>query len=155
MTVYELPIKTVTGLNAREHWRVRHKRVSGERATTRLIVKTFTTPAIVRFTRISEKLCDDDNLQGAMKAIRDELAKIAGVDDGPSGPIRWEYAQEKCKRGTFGVRVEIVERADAAIVAREQRKVLPEHRLARGRGAAEIDSFSPPMNCCLKDTDEH
>ena len=107
MTVYDLPIKTVTGLNAREHWRVRHKRVSSERATTRWIIKPFITPATVRFTRLSSALCDDDNLQGAMKAIRDEVAKIAGVDDGPRGPIRWEYAQEKCKRGDFGVRVEI------------------------------------------------
>lgn len=47
-----------------------------------------------------------------MEAIRDEVAKIAGVDDGPRGPIRWEYAQEKCKRGTFGVRVEITSQGD-------------------------------------------
>lgn len=107
MIVYDLPIKTVTGLNAREHWRVRHKRVQAERNTTAYIVRPFTTPAVVRFTRLSPALCDDDNLQGAMKAIRDEVAKIAGVDDGPTGPIRWEYAQEKCKRGTCGVRVEI------------------------------------------------
>ena len=107
MIVYDLPIKTVTGLNAREHWRVRHKRVQAERHTTAWHIRPFATPAVVRFTRLSPALCDDDNLQGAMKAIRDEVAKIAGVDDGPRGPIRWEYAQEKCKRGDFGVRVEI------------------------------------------------
>lgn len=112
MIVYDLPIKTVTGLNAREHWWVRHKRVQAERHTTAYIVKPFTTPATVRFTRLSSALCDDDNLQGAMKAIRDEVAKIAGVDDGPRGPIRWEYAQEKCKQGTFGVRVEITSQGD-------------------------------------------
>lgn len=44
---------------------------------------------------------------------------------------------------------------EAAHVAMEQQKVLPERSQLRGRGAAEIDSFSPPMNCCLKDTDEH
>lgn len=43
-----------------------------------------------------------------MKAVRDEIAKINGVDDGPTGPITWVYAQEKCKRGTFGVRVEFL-----------------------------------------------
>ena len=41
-------------------------------------------------------------------AIRDEIARICGVDDGPQGPIQWVYAQEKCKRGTFGVRVEFL-----------------------------------------------
>jgi hypothetical protein len=58
--------------------------------------------------RLSSALCDDDNLQGACKAIRDEIAKLCGVDDGPKGPIKWEYAQEKCKRGQYGVRVEML-----------------------------------------------
>jgi hypothetical protein len=57
---------------------------------------------------MSSVLCDDDNLQGACKAIRDEIARLFGVDDGPRGPITWAYAQEKCKRGTYGVRVEIL-----------------------------------------------
>ena len=105
---YLLPIKTVTGLNAREHFRVRAKRVRAERAAVALIVKPFWTPCIVRMVRLSPALCDDDNLQGAMKAVRDEIAKINGVDDGPTGPITWVYAQEKCKRGTFGVRVEFL-----------------------------------------------
>lgn len=105
---YLIPIKTVTGLNAREHFRVRAKRVKAERAATALIVKPFFTPCIVRLVRLSPALCDDDNLQGACKAIRDEIAKINWVDDGPNGPITWVYAQEKCKRGTFGVRVEFL-----------------------------------------------
>lgn len=105
---YLIPIKTVTGLNAREHWRVRAKRVKAERAATALIVKPFVTPCIVRLVRLSPSLCDYDNLQGAMKAVRDEIARINGVDDGPTGPITWVYAQEKCKRGTFGVRVEFL-----------------------------------------------
>lgn len=105
---YLIPIKTVTGLNAREHWRKRAARVKAERAATALIVRPFWTPCIVRMVRLSPALCDDDNLQGAMKAVRDEIAKINGVDDGPTGPITWVYAQEKCKRGTFGVRVEFL-----------------------------------------------
>ena len=38
---------------------------------------------------------DDDNLAGAFKAIRDEVAKYFGVGDGPKGPIKWKYAQKK------------------------------------------------------------
>ena len=105
---YLIPIKTVTGLNAREHWRARHKRVQAERHTTASIVKPFPVPCIVRMVRLSPSLCDDDNLQGACKAIRDEIAKLCGVDDGPNSPITWAYAQEKCKRGQFGVRVEFL-----------------------------------------------
>jgi len=37
----------------------------------------------------------------------DQIAKTAGVDDGPRGPIKWAYAQEKVKRGEFGVLVRI------------------------------------------------
>jgi len=109
VTAYFLPIKTVTGLNAREHWRARHRRVQQERFATRLVVKPGKAPCTVRMVRLSSVLCDDDNLQGACKAIRDEIAKLFGVDDGPKGPIKWEYAQEQCKRGTFGVRIEISE----------------------------------------------
>lgn len=105
---YLIPIKTVTGLNAREHWTARHRRVSKEKEATARIVKPFPVPCIVRMIRLSERLCDDDNLQGACKAIRDQIAKLCGVDDGPSGPIKWVYAQEKCKRGHYGVRVEFL-----------------------------------------------
>jgi hypothetical protein len=109
MKSYFLPIKTVTGLNAREHWTKRAKRVKSERTITACVIRSHPTPCIVLMTRLSERLCDDDNLQGACKAIRDEVAKICGVDDGPNGPITWMYAQEKCKRGQFGVRVVIGE----------------------------------------------
>ena len=105
---YLIPIKTVTGLNAREHHMVRARRVKAEKHATALIVRPFPTPCIVRMVRLSSVLCDDDNLQGACKAIRDEIAKLCGVDDGPRGPITWAYAQEKCKRGQEGVRVEFL-----------------------------------------------
>ena len=108
MISYLIPIKTVTGLNAREHWRARHRRVQQERFATRVLVKPGRTPCTVHMVRLSSVLCDDDNLQGACKAIRDEIAKIFGVDDGPKGPIKWTYSQEKCKRGTYGVRVEML-----------------------------------------------
>jgi hypothetical protein len=107
VAVYAFPLKTVPGLNAREHWRARARRVKAERAATALVVRPFAVPATVRLVRLSSALCDDDNLPGALKAVRDEIAKLCGVGDGPSDPIRWVYGQERCKRGTFGVRVEI------------------------------------------------
>jgi len=105
---YLIPIKTVGGLNAREHWRVRAKRVKAERQATAVVVRKFPAPAIVRLVRLSPGTLDEDNLQGAMKAVRDEIARICGVDDKPGGPITWCYAQERCKRGQFGVKVEVL-----------------------------------------------
>lgn len=105
---YVIPIKTVPGLNAREHWRVRAKRVKAEREATAWHVPPFNPPAIVRLIRISPGTLDDDNLQGALKAVRDEVAKLAGCDDKVGGPLQWVYAQERCRRGEFGVRVEIL-----------------------------------------------
>jgi len=111
--IYRLPIKTVTGLNAREHWTTRHRRVSNEKAMTALVIRSVPIPCTVTMTRLSASECDDDNLQGAMKAIRDQIAKTAGVDDGPRGPIKWAYAQEKVKRGEFGVLVRIEKAIDS------------------------------------------
>jgi len=105
---YFLPIKTVTGLNAREHHMTRHRRVKSERNVTALVVKPFPTPCVVRLIRLSTALADDDNLPGACKAIRDEIAKLCGCGDSPRDPITWVYAQEKCKRGQHGIKVEML-----------------------------------------------
>ena len=105
---YLIPIKTVTGLNAREHHMTRARRVRAERAATAWVVKPFPTPCVVRLIRLSTAMADDDNLPGACKAIRDEIAKLCGCGDSPRDPITWVYAQEKCKRGQFGIKVEFL-----------------------------------------------
>ncbi len=97
-----IDVKTVRGLNAREHWAVRARRVRNEHDQTRVAwiragKPKLKTPAIVTITRHSVQLMDDDNLPGATKAIRDELAEIAGVDDG-SAALRFEYAQVRLPR---------------------------------------------------------
>lgn len=104
-----LPLKTVGGLNAREHWRARASRVKSERATTRLMLsghKPPDLPIMVTMTRQSSGTLDSDNLQGAAKAIRDGVADWIGIDDA-SPLILWRYDQEKCPRGEFGVRVTV------------------------------------------------
>lgn len=49
---------------------------------------------------------DHDGLQAALKGIRDGIADALGVDDG-SAAVTWKYDQKKCKRGEFGVEVQI------------------------------------------------
>lgn len=105
-----LPIKTVGGLNAREHWRKRARRVKAERTAACLAVRSRLgsdpRPCVVTLTRLSAGTLDDDNLQGAGKAIRDGIADAMGIADNDRG-VSWQYQQEKCPRGTFGVRIRI------------------------------------------------
>lgn len=58
---------------------------------------------VVSLTRISPSALDGDNLQSALKHVRDGVADWLGVDD-RSSLIRWDYAQQK---GAMGVRIEV------------------------------------------------
>lgn len=58
-----------------------------------------------RIVRLAKGNLDDDNLQAAAKYVRDTVALFLGQDDGPAGPIRWEYGQEQSAKS--GVRIEL------------------------------------------------
>lgn len=104
----ELPIKTGAGLNDRMHWRKRSKIVKAQRSAACLAVKSVNKPfpCVVTMTRMSAGELDDDNLQGACKAIRDGIADAYGLADNDAG-FQWRYHQERVKRGRFGVRIQI------------------------------------------------
>lgn len=105
-----VPLRTVPGLNAREHWRVKAKRTQIERKTVAGYLITAKKPPIpcsVRLTRVSPRgVADDDNLVGAMKAVRDEVARWLGIDDKHRNQVRYFYEQ---KRGPWGVLIEFGE----------------------------------------------
>lgn len=111
MVIVELPIKTVAGLNAREHYLARSRRVRRERGAAHLTVKHKhdrpVLPVIVTMVRLSAGKLDDDNLLGACKGVRDGVADAYGVADNDPR-ISWRYAQERCARGKYGVRIELV-----------------------------------------------
>lgn len=101
-----VPIRTTTGQNAREHFRVKAKRVKAERTATAAALYGKPKPPIpcsVRLVRVGPRSCDDDNLIGGLKAIRDEVAKWLGVDDRHRNQVRYVYEQ---KRGPWGVEIE-------------------------------------------------
>lgn len=107
----EIPLRTGSGLNDRLHWRSMASRAKKERHAAWLILKgsgfgNWDVPCTVRMVRRSSGSLDSDNLQGALKSIRDGIADALGIKDNDPR-VTWEYAQEKCKRGIFGVRVEI------------------------------------------------
>lgn len=116
-------MRTAPGLNAREHWRARARRVKKEReaiAWALLAPRMEKSgrpplPCTVRLTRVAPSNgLDDDNLAGALKGVRDQVAQWLGVDDKDRYRVRYVYAQ---RRGPWSVEIEFGEpAADAAFV---------------------------------------
>lgn len=103
-----VPIRTVTGLNAREHHHAKARRVKSERqyvAWALLGKPKPEVPCTVRLIRASPSHIptDDDNLVGALKAVRDAVADWLGIDDKLSDLVRYVYAQ---KRGPWAVEID-------------------------------------------------
>jgi len=98
-------------LNARVHWTKRAARSKKERATVGWAMRAHRRPILSRppttctLVRIAPRMLDDDNLQGAFKSIRDEVASFFGVDDGPRGPIAWRYEQRKGEPKQYAVQI--------------------------------------------------
>lgn len=113
MIVVELPIRTVSENNDREHWAVRHRR----RKKQRLAATNGVSPVLgsvpgqgeikVRLTRISPRQLDGDNLQGALKAVRDGISDAFCIDDGPRTRLKWFYGQEHGKNVAVKVEIKI------------------------------------------------
>ena len=101
-----LPLKTVSEMNVRTHWASRAKRMKSARRTAAALCPRSPLPVVVTLTRYSAGTLDDDNLRSALKGARDGCADALGCDDADPR-LRFEYAQEKCKRGHFGVRVTV------------------------------------------------
>lgn len=124
------------GQNMREHYRVRANRVKAEREATRealeharceppqdrwmrTIADHFDMNLGARVTLmrpIARIALDSDNLSGAFKGVRDEVASFLGVDD-KSERIHWVYTQEKGKglKPTITIEVMSVEDIDPQV----------------------------------------
>lgn len=108
MIAFSIPIRTVTGLNAREHHMARARRAKAERKMAFTLCPQFIDPpCTITLTRVSPatRPADDDNLAGACKHLRDGIADRIGIDDGDPR-LTWQYAQ---RRGPWGVAVTIVQ----------------------------------------------
>lgn len=107
MIEFTLPIKTENPLNGQHgDWR----RTAGirrrQRTNARLLCPLFTMPAVVTMTRCSAGTLDDDAVPGALKSVRDGIADRLGIADNDPR-VQWRYSQEKCKRGTWAVKVRV------------------------------------------------
>lgn len=112
MTTFQvyIPMHTVNGLNAREHFMTRSRRVKKEKRTVREYLWASmkpkpTFPCKVKLTRIAPSNgLDRDNLFGSMKGVRDAVAEWTGIDDRHEHIVAYDYAQE---RGPWGVMIEV------------------------------------------------
>lgn len=118
--VLTAPIRTVSEANQRNAWGTR-KRASSQRQTLGMILRTHTfkpgslaTPLALRFVRIAPRRLDSDNLARAMKALRDELCRWLGYDDGDER-LTFTYDQERGRPKVYAVRLEVYERARAVV----------------------------------------
>lgn len=102
-----VPMRTIPGMNTREHFRVRVKRVRAEKEVIAWELAKLAKPAIpctVLLTRYAPSNgLDDDNLTGALKSVRDAVATWLGVDDRERTTVRYRYAQT---RGAWAVGIE-------------------------------------------------
>lgn len=64
------------------------------------------TPLACTLTRLGGRGMDSDGLAGAMKYVRDAVSDFLGVEDGPGGPVVWDYGQQP--NGPYGVRIQLV-----------------------------------------------
>jgi hypothetical protein len=107
-----VPVKTVSVLNRREHWagRARRTKIHRREAAWALRIAGFEKPSgkvSVTLTRIAGprgKELDDDNLRGALKAVRDGVSDWLGIDDADPS-VKWDYLQIKGK--AWAVQVEV------------------------------------------------
>ena len=92
--------RTVPGMNVREHYMVRARRVRDEKERVgwelRRLNEKPPLPCVVTLTRLAPSSgLDDDNLVGSLKSARDAVASWLGVDDKDRATVRYEYAQER------------------------------------------------------------
>jgi hypothetical protein len=111
-------VVTKSEANQREHWAARHRRFKRQRAQLAEALRPFRDALAafgsevlhgggrlaVQFTRIGPRKLDDDNLTGAFKALRDELAKWLVLDDGDE---RVDWRRPHQRRGEDGVIVSV------------------------------------------------
>lgn len=112
MICINLPIRTISEANTREHWSKVARRAKGQRTYAKLEVLLrrsclhgIAYPITITLTRIGKRRLDSDNLQRSFKAVRDGVADGIGIDDGDSRLV-WLYGQEIGKE--YGVRIEIM-----------------------------------------------
>lgn len=112
-----LPIKTVSEPNVRSSWHAKAARTKAHRGQVALVlrskIRALGLPVTVVLTRMSPGRLDDDNLRGALKAVRDGVADALGLRDDSDPRVSWAYTQTRVARGEHAISVIVAPRAGA------------------------------------------
>ena len=111
---FAIPIRTYSNANQRQHWAKRTAQNKQQKADVSICTQAFLNgarlapPIRVILTRMSTAVTplDTDNLASSMKAVRDAICSVLGLDDGDRARIRFAY-DEQTRRPEWGVRVQI------------------------------------------------
>jgi hypothetical protein len=111
MIIVAIPMRTKSEANSRDHWAAKARRVRMQRRSAFLRVLAARPkrgiPSTVCLTRIApSRGLDGDNLQSALKAVRDGVADALGINDG-SPDLTWNYSQRRGE--TYAVEITIVQ----------------------------------------------
>jgi hypothetical protein len=112
----EVPIRIESEANVRQHWAARHKRLKAQQNAVHWSMianigrcgyrEKPAPPCTILLTRIGPRKLDTDNLVVGFKAVRDEIARWLGVDDGDDR-VTWQYAQERGRPKEYAIRIEV------------------------------------------------
>jgi hypothetical protein len=108
---FTAPARVESEMNRREHWTRRRKRFAEHKQAVAYSwpkprYRDYGGRVVVTLTRIAPRRMDCDNLASGFKAIRDEIARTIGIDDGDPR-VTWVYAQEKGGVKEYAVRIRI------------------------------------------------
>lgn len=118
-----LPVRTQSESNLHGHWRGQWRRSKVQRTLTFCeLTSHMDKPrvliwSVIKITRVSPRQLDDDNLRGALKAIRDGISdwftgaynqsnRKGGINDRDTR-LTWDYDQQKGKPKEHGVLIAI------------------------------------------------
>jgi hypothetical protein len=107
-TTVVMPLRLPSLANCRLHWRALHRLKVDQQFMVyghMLAAKLPPLPATVTLTRVGPRKLDSDNLAGAFKFVRDQIAGLYGVDDG-SPLYVWQYGQEVGREYAIRVAIE-------------------------------------------------
>jgi hypothetical protein len=111
----EIPVRILSEMNRRDHWRKRNARFRAQQTEVFFALRVFAeamklitsgdAEIVVTLTRLDPQMLDTDNLASGFKAVRDQVAKQLGIDDG-SDRIEWIYRQAKARTYSAQIRIE-------------------------------------------------
>jgi hypothetical protein len=104
-------VVVVSEANVRTHWAARKRRFDAQAFGVVVAWNNAGLPKgigadklAITLTRVGGRALDTDNLAGAFKGVRDQLARLLLVDDADPR-VTWHYAQCPGGRSSTGIRV--------------------------------------------------